>query len=409
MWMMGCNEGGGGGGGGGFNTSTTTTNFDSLTGRKLRPLIPKPCNTTTNDNLLPTSLSSNPPCLSRLRGSDIILFNNHLELSKREMNPTTTIVSSRWNPTPEQLRTLEELYKRGTRTPSADQIQHITAQLRRYGKIEGKNVFYWFQNHKARERQKRRRRSSDEPASGSSTITDDNNNNNNNNNKQQHHQTECLFETNESRMSKICYEVEQTKNWHHPTNCSTLTQEPVSVQGAALVSSAAVESRNTNGWIQLEDKELHQRRNSSAELQATWHLQQMLQQQQQHFSSANSKHHLIDTATTPSLIRSLSTNPKLTNTTHHHQQNLSFLFASNKILMRNNPDHQQSYYNTNDIQDKSQTLELFPLRKDHVNDSGDTDDYGDEINEKEKAHQDMSTTTRNNMNTTPPYQFFEFL
>lgn len=66
-------------------------------------------------------------------------------------------MSSRWNPTPEQLRTLEDLYRRGTRTPTADQIQHITAQLRRYGKIEGKNVFYWFQNHKARERQKRRR------------------------------------------------------------------------------------------------------------------------------------------------------------------------------------------------------------------------------------------------------------
>ena len=75
----------------------------------------------------------------------------------REFNTTPVIVSSRWNPTPEQLRTLEELYRRGTRTPSAEQIQHITAQLRRYGKIEGKNVFYWFQNHKARERQKRRR------------------------------------------------------------------------------------------------------------------------------------------------------------------------------------------------------------------------------------------------------------
>ena len=74
--------------------------------------------------------------------------------NKRDFN---TQPSSRWNPTPEQLRTLEELYRKGTRTPSADQIQHITAQLRRYGKIEGKNVFYWFQNHKARERQKRRR------------------------------------------------------------------------------------------------------------------------------------------------------------------------------------------------------------------------------------------------------------
>ena len=75
----------------------------------------------------------------------------------REFNTPPVVVSSRWNPTPEQLRALEELYRRGTRTPSAEQIQHITAQLRRYGKIEGKNVFYWFQNHKARERQKRRR------------------------------------------------------------------------------------------------------------------------------------------------------------------------------------------------------------------------------------------------------------
>ncbi|XP_059643402.1 WUSCHEL-related homeobox 1-like [Cornus florida] len=80
------------------------------------------------------------------------------EQSKRELSTQQqVVVSSRWNPTPEQLQTLEELYRRGTRTPSAEQIQHITAQLRRYGKIEGKNVFYWFQNHKARERQKRRR------------------------------------------------------------------------------------------------------------------------------------------------------------------------------------------------------------------------------------------------------------
>lgn len=67
------------------------------------------------------------------------------------------LVSSRWNPTPEQVQALEEMYRRGTRTPSADQIQQIAAKLRRFGKIEGKNVFYWFQNHKARDRQKKRR------------------------------------------------------------------------------------------------------------------------------------------------------------------------------------------------------------------------------------------------------------
>ncbi|KAK4270315.1 hypothetical protein QN277_023363 [Acacia crassicarpa] len=66
--------------------------------------------------------------------------------------------SSRWSPTPEQLMILEQLYRSGIRTPSASQIQHITTHLCFYGRIEGKNVFYWFQNHKARDRQKLRRK-----------------------------------------------------------------------------------------------------------------------------------------------------------------------------------------------------------------------------------------------------------
>nr|BAM67026.1 protein WUSCHEL-like [Silene vulgaris] len=65
--------------------------------------------------------------------------------------------STRWTPTTEQIKLLKELYyTNGVRSPTADQIQAICARLRRYGKIEGKNVFYWFQNHKARERQKKR-------------------------------------------------------------------------------------------------------------------------------------------------------------------------------------------------------------------------------------------------------------
>ncbi|KAG6407775.1 hypothetical protein SASPL_130773 [Salvia splendens] len=74
-----------------------------------------------------------------------------------EMNRGAALLSSRWSPTPEQLQALEDMYRRGTRTPSAEQIQQIAAKLRRFGKIEGKNVFYWFQNHKARDRQKKRR------------------------------------------------------------------------------------------------------------------------------------------------------------------------------------------------------------------------------------------------------------
>ncbi|KAI4299441.1 hypothetical protein L6164_032902 [Bauhinia variegata] len=68
----------------------------------------------------------------------------------------------RWNPTTEQVKLLTELFRSGLRTPSTDQIQKISTQLSFYGKIESKNVFYWFQNHKARERQKRRKVSFDE-------------------------------------------------------------------------------------------------------------------------------------------------------------------------------------------------------------------------------------------------------
>ncbi|XP_038724196.1 protein WUSCHEL-like [Tripterygium wilfordii] len=70
--------------------------------------------------------------------------------------------STRWTPTSEQIRILKDLYyNNGVRSPSAEQIQRISARLRQYGKIEGKNVFYWFQNHKARERQKKRFTSTD--------------------------------------------------------------------------------------------------------------------------------------------------------------------------------------------------------------------------------------------------------
>uniref|UniRef100_A0A0E0MIK8 Homeobox domain-containing protein n=1 Tax=Oryza punctata TaxID=4537 RepID=A0A0E0MIK8_ORYPU len=84
--------------------------------------------------------------------------------------------STRWCPTPEQLMILEEMYRSGVRTPNAAEIQQITAHLAYYGRIEGKNVFYWFQNHKARERQRLRRRlcarhqQQQQPSPPSSTV-----------------------------------------------------------------------------------------------------------------------------------------------------------------------------------------------------------------------------------------------
>ncbi|KAF3795826.1 WUSCHEL-related homeobox 4 [Nymphaea thermarum] len=86
---------------------------------------------------------------------------NHAENQTPAAPPPTMVEvhsgGTRWNPTREQIGILEMLYRGGMRTPNAHQIESITAQLGKYGKIEGKNVFYWFQNHKARERQRQKR------------------------------------------------------------------------------------------------------------------------------------------------------------------------------------------------------------------------------------------------------------
>ncbi|KAH7677958.1 Homeobox domain-containing protein [Dioscorea alata] len=66
--------------------------------------------------------------------------------------------STRWCPTPEQKMELEDMFRSGLQRPDASQIQMITTYLSCYGKIEGKNVFYWFQNQRARERLKLRQR-----------------------------------------------------------------------------------------------------------------------------------------------------------------------------------------------------------------------------------------------------------
>ncbi|KAK9734834.1 hypothetical protein RND81_04G166200 [Saponaria officinalis] len=93
----------------------------------------------------------------------------------------------RWNPTKEQIELLESIYNNeGVRTPSADQIQEITTRLRVYGHIEGKNVFYWFQNHKARQRQKQRQERLAAAAAANVNLNANYYHNNNNNNGVNH-------------------------------------------------------------------------------------------------------------------------------------------------------------------------------------------------------------------------------
>ncbi|KAH1034108.1 hypothetical protein AAZX31_20G016200 [Glycine max] len=141
--------------------------------------------------------------------------NNNLQSQQQQ--------STRWSPTPVQLLVLEELYRQGTKTPSAEQIQQIASQLRQFGKIEGKNVFYWFQNHKARERQKRRRREMEE---------------NNNNNISASSSGEGLKETG-------CG-VKETKKWASTSNCSGHAEDSAALD---------IAEKGSNGWTQFEGKD----------------------------------------------------------------------------------------------------------------------------------------------------------
>ncbi|XVF53793.1 hypothetical protein PTKIN_Ptkin05aG0127300 [Pterospermum kingtungense] len=331
MWMMGCND------------SAEFNMPDSFNGRKLRPLIPRP---------IPSA--NNASCLSHINGTDFFALNHQLTLgdqNKRDFNTQpAVVVSSRWNPTPEQLRTLEELYRRGTRTPSADQIQHITAQLRRYGKIEGKNVFYWFQNHKARERQKRRR----EMESA----------------QDEHSRDTDIFERKDLGASRTDCEVEQTKKWAVPTNLSTLAEDSVSIQTA---EKAAVAECRAGGWIQFEE-----RRNG------TW------QKMQLSYSStpATSTATTITTAPIPTAIRAMD--PKQQQQLIKTTYDLN-IFTAPCRQNGNVLDHFNTATNQNDASGDSQTLQLFPLRS------------GDATHIHKEKENEISVAT------VTPYQFFEFL
>ncbi|RYR57062.1 hypothetical protein Ahy_A05g022810 [Arachis hypogaea] len=316
------------------------------------------------------------------------------------------VVSSRWNPTPEQLRALEELYRRGTRTPSAEQIQHITAQLRRFGKIEGKNVFYWFQNHKARERQKRRRQME---------SSDTNNNNHPLQNNNHHRDFDSSSEKKELAASRTMVEVEQTKNWASSTNCTTLAEESVSMEREGGAGKAGVAECRADGWVQFEEGELQQRRNFM-ERNATWHM--MMHHHSPCAAAAPPAPappvtHLINAPPPPptsssSLPLLLPLQPsKLIN--NNNNNNLSFFISSennynNTTLLHLTTTH--SNEEDDDVlvdnsiinihQNENQTLQLFPLR------SG--DDLHHHINGK-----GTEISASNDAITPNHHHFFEFL
>ncbi|CAL0322265.1 unnamed protein product [Lupinus luteus] len=366
MWTTGYDEDGE------FNMVDSSYN-----GRKLSLLMPRPM-TSPNNNT--STLTPTTPFLNHINGNDLFSQYHHhatmVDHSRRDQFNVVpqVVVSSRWNPTPEQLRALEELYRKGTRTPSAEQIQHITAQLRKFGKIEGKNVFYWFQNHKARERQKRRRQIA-------SSVAD---------HGDHHHHYSDTPQKKELAASRTVFEVEQSKNQAPSTNCSgTHAEEPVSIQ---MAENAVCK---TYGWLQFDEGELQQRRNF-IERNDTRHVKQ--------FSCPTSAPatNLIST-TLPYNNNNNNASTTVTRTmdptklikTHH---DLSFFISPQR---ENGVIHLSSFNNTSiEGDDKcvesNQTLLLFPLR------SG--DGSSDNINDKDK---EISASAMNA--TLTPSQFFEFL
>ncbi|PIN23653.1 hypothetical protein CDL12_03621 [Handroanthus impetiginosus] len=352
MWMMGYSDSAE------FNSNIQ----DSFNGRKLRPLMP------------------------RQATNHLLTLNHHLamaEQNKRESSTQQVVVSSRWNPTPEQLQTLEELYRSGTRTPSADQIQHITAQLRRYGKIEGKNVFYWFQNHKARERQKRRRHlqsSSDQP--------------------QPHNgHAQKKYEENAKELpagvNRPVFEVEETKKWASPTDSSTIAEKNVSTKGAA--KAAADAECKADGWLQFEDEPelIQQRRNG------TWQMMHLSCSS----SSSSSPTNLINpssvptvTTTVPSPVGLAILEPNLMIKTPDFID-INFVGPTYNINVRNLGNSAVEGGRGGGGGGEAQTLELFPLgRKEECED--------EEEGEEESGAVIMNGTSSN---VTPNYKFFEFL
>ncbi|EOY00988.1 hypothetical protein QUC31_014008 [Theobroma cacao] len=257
----------------------------SFNNAKPSPLIPKP-NPACPRNT--TIISSAPSPCHAIRKA---------ELSEHPLG------TSRWNPTPEQLLALEELYRRGTRTPSAAQIQQIATRLRRFGKIEGKNVFYWFQNHKARERQKRRRELETE---------------------QELKQCDTeRFEKKEPGSATTGCEIEQTKNKGPPSNFSKRSEELILTHGVAAAESGP------NKWMQIQEKELQQTKSTAGRV-STWQAMEL----------SCSPIYLINSMTATSLATARASNTQNLCSLKPHQENITTLEDENR---------------------EDKTLELFPL------------------------------------------------
>ncbi|GJN18128.1 hypothetical protein PR202_gb05255 [Eleusine coracana subsp. coracana] len=100
-------------------------------------------------------MSGSPPSLVS-GGSNTTTTGSSIKHSFPGGEERTPDPKPRWNPRPEQIRILEAIFNSGMVNPPRDEIPRIRLRLQEYGPVGDANVFYWFQNRKARSKNKLR-------------------------------------------------------------------------------------------------------------------------------------------------------------------------------------------------------------------------------------------------------------
>nr|ANC94878.1 WUSCHEL homeobox protein [Pinus pinaster] len=91
----------------------------------------------------------------------------------RDDESSTPDPKPRWNPKPEQVQILEEIFNSGKVNPPRAEIKRITTQLQEFGDVGEANVFYWFQNRKSRSKQKQRQQAAEMSRSSAESTKSD--------------------------------------------------------------------------------------------------------------------------------------------------------------------------------------------------------------------------------------------
>ncbi|GMN38771.1 hypothetical protein TIFTF001_007998 [Ficus carica] len=373
MWMMGCSTEHGN------ELQNMPGSFKDL---KLRPLIIySPLKTTV---VSPTTPVTDCTTKSTTQDKSNIIVNTE-QRRRKDLNVAQVVPlqSTRWSPTPEQLMALQELYRRGKRTPTAQQIQEITAKLRRFGKIEGKNVFYWFQNHKARDKKKQRLKMGSQCSKKMEPAQFD------------HYSKSQQLETKTSGLSSgprvTGPGVEQTKREPLLSNYSRISEESVNSMPRVTTTTKAAEERsgtnNNKKVVSFKEEKLNQLS------QLTLNTNNTTTQDQKHVISSwkpmeimsytfpsynhnnnNNYHDLMINRTRPPTVISLTFDENLM---VKKQDDVTGTVS----LMPNGKPSFTSFGNYGIFSGERETLELFPLRSENLKGAqiSSTDNQDDQI------------------------------